>query len=99
MKSLRAIIVLFLAALCTSNAQADEKHIQWTARLEPADARAGESAQIVLTAKLDHGWHVYSLTTPDGGPLKTTISLKPGSALKAEDKPVQPAFTKKHDDV
>src|SRR5687768_5521429 len=32
--------------------------------------------EIKLTAKIDAGWHVYSQTTPDGGPVPTTISFK-----------------------
>ncbi|MBA2501005.1 MAG: hypothetical protein H0V30_14880 [Chitinophagaceae bacterium] len=30
--------------------------------------------EIYLTANLEPGWHVYSQSTPDGGPLPTTIS-------------------------
>src|SRR5258708_28516705 len=96
-----AIIGLLLLVLLASSALADSNHIQWSARLEPIDARGGESAQVVLTATLDTGWHVYSLTSPvgpDGGPLKTTFALKPDSALKADGSPVQPPFTTKHDD-
>src|SRR5258708_5979976 len=96
-----AIIGLILLVLPAGSALADDTHIQWSARVEPIDARAGESAQVVLTATLDTGWHVYSLTSPvgpDGGPLKTTFALKPDSLLKSDGSPVQPPFTTKHDD-
>ncbi len=30
---------------------------------------------VTLTAKLDNGWHIYSQTTPGGGPVPTSISF------------------------
>ncbi len=34
-------------------------------------------AVIMITAKITPGWHVYSITQPPGGPLKTKIQLTP----------------------
>src|SRR5207302_11289051 len=31
--------------------------------------------EIHLTATIEPGWHVYSQTTPEGGPVKTTIDF------------------------
>jgi DsbC/DsbD-like thiol-disulfide interchange protein len=31
--------------------------------------------ELHLTATLDHGWHTYSQTTPDGGPIATSIAF------------------------
>lgn len=31
--------------------------------------------EVVISAKLDQGWHIYSQTTPDGGPTPTAISF------------------------
>ena len=31
--------------------------------------------EVVISAKLDQGWHIYSQTTPDGGPAPTAISF------------------------
>ncbi|MBV9468997.1 MAG: hypothetical protein JOZ57_07095, partial [Abitibacteriaceae bacterium] len=62
----------------------------WSARLEPAEVRAGESAQVVVVAKLEAPWHVYSTTQPKGGPIKTTINLLSPSPLIATGAVVQP---------
>jgi cytochrome c biogenesis protein CcdA/DsbC/DsbD-like thiol-disulfide interchange protein len=39
------------------------------------EAKEGRPAQLALTASIDSGWHVYSVTQPAGGPVKTTINL------------------------
>jgi thiol:disulfide interchange protein len=64
--------------------------VKWSASLRPADARRGEGAQIVVSAQIPKGWHLYSTTTPKGGPLKTTLKIAPNSALVASGAPVQP---------
>ncbi len=96
-------IFLFLALMLpffNSGLQAaPSEKVVWQARLEPADARAGESAQVVVTAKIEKGWHLYSLTQPPGGSLATTLQLVPGKILKSAGKPVQPAPVKKRNPV
>ncbi len=69
--------------------------VHWTAQVKPQDVRSGESAQVILTAKIDEGWHLYSLTQPAGGSLPTTIELVRGAALKSNGKVLQPAPEKK----
>ncbi|MEO8027931.1 MAG: cytochrome c biogenesis protein CcdA [Bryobacteraceae bacterium] len=49
--------------------------IKWTLVSEPAKAQPGATVYLKLTAKLDEGWHLYSVTTPPGGPNPTTIKL------------------------
>jgi thiol:disulfide interchange protein DsbD len=86
--ALTGILLAFPALL---QAQLGDQ-VKWTARLEPADARAGEGAQIVLTAKINATWHLYSLKTynTDIAPQPTTITLEPGTALTPGGKPIQP---------
>lgn len=38
-------------------------------------AAEDEPARLYVTAKIDDGWHVYSLTQPKGGPLPSKIKL------------------------
>jgi thiol:disulfide interchange protein len=71
--------------------------VAWTARVQPADARAGEGAQVVLSATISGAWHMYSLTQPAGGPNPTKIALAPGKALVAAGKAVQPPPKREHD--
>ena len=49
-----------------------------------------------LTAKLDPGWHLYSLTTPPGGPIPTTAALAENPAI-ASSKFYQPKPERKFD--
>jgi thiol:disulfide interchange protein DsbD len=38
-----------------------------------------DTAALVLTAKLDEGWHLYSQYLEEGGPLPTTFTFEPGN--------------------
>ena len=91
MKPGSALLALFLLALLASPGIAAPGPVTWKARIEPADARAGESAQVVLEATVEAPWHVYSLTPRTGpGPKPTSIELEAGGPLTAEGAPVQP---------
>lgn len=37
------------------------------------------TATLVMTAKIDKGWHLYSQNIADGGPIKTTFSFEPSA--------------------
>ena len=49
-----------------------------------------------LTATMQEGWHLYSLTTPKGGPIQTTAALAESPAVKAS-RLFQPAPTRQFD--
>jgi DsbC/DsbD-like thiol-disulfide interchange protein len=51
--------------------------VKWSLRVKPAGAplKAGDVFQAELTAKIDAGWHLYSLELPPGGPRPTRITL------------------------
>jgi thiol:disulfide interchange protein len=42
----------------------------------------GKQGVLRVTARLGPGWHIYSLTQPDGGPLRTRIVLEPSSGIE-----------------
>ena len=73
-----------------SAAFAGKPNVQWTASLQPADARAGESAQIVLTAKIASGWHLYKIGET-GGPFPTSFDLDKSSVLAENGGAIEPA--------
>lgn len=74
-----ALLVCSLAG--SASAQPQARFAKWSAKLVPSDVRAGETAQLVFTVQLDSGWHMYSLTQPPGGPLKTTLTLNPNKTV------------------
>ncbi|MBN2023806.1 MAG: thioredoxin family protein [Pirellulales bacterium] len=58
-------------------------------------------AELVVTADMPPGWHVYSITQPPGGPVATTIRLDPSpdyrqagpfTATPPPEKKVEPLF-------
>jgi thiol:disulfide interchange protein DsbD len=49
--------------------------VQWTLTSDVTKAPPGSTVPLRLTAKLEPGWHLYSLTTPPGGPIPTTAAL------------------------
>ena len=42
----------------------------------------GEPAQLVITAEIPDGWHIFSITQQPGGPLKTKIKLDASKDFK-----------------
>ena len=90
--------LLSLAAVATSHAQkshytdgvvgqfdgsADDIMLEpatVTAKFTPATSE--HPATLLITAKIAHGRHTYSLTQPPGGPLPTTIELQPSPSFR-----------------
>ncbi|MGC4231479.1 MAG: protein-disulfide reductase DsbD family protein [Niabella sp.] len=58
------------------------------------------SYELELKATIQHGWHIYSQTTPEGGPLPTTITLGKNPLIKPEGKPREDGkLEQKHEEV
>jgi thiol:disulfide interchange protein len=73
-----------------------EDPVQWTLTLEPKSAPPGAHLLAKFAAKIEPGWHLYSLTTPKGGPIPTTSSLA-DSPVVAGFKILQPKPERKLD--
>jgi len=72
--------------------------VEWTAKLEPAEVRAGESSQIVVTGRILDGWKIYAFRNgqPEG-PVWTTLTLAPNPAVVENGPAVQPSPHRKFD--
>jgi thiol:disulfide interchange protein len=70
--------------------------VQWSVVPSSTTAAPGGVATARIVAKLDPGWHIYSLTTPEGGPTPTTLELEPNAAV-ASAKFFQPKPNSKFD--
>lgn len=89
-------ILLLLAASASLFAQSPgSNHVNWTLEFSPASAPPGAKVLAKLTAKIDPGWHLYSLSTPPP-PIATTISLAENPSLKIV-RVLQPAAILKFD--
>ena len=42
----------------------------------------GQSARLFITATIQPGWHIYSITQPSGGPVATKIEVKPPQGVR-----------------
>ncbi|HXP84018.1 MAG TPA: cytochrome c biogenesis protein CcdA [Bryobacteraceae bacterium] len=84
---------LLLAAGLACAARLDP--VQWTFNSDLEKAPPGSTVPLRLTAKIDPGWHIYSLTIAKtfDGPIPTTASLEPNPAVASvqfyEPKPIR----------
>lgn len=70
-----AIAVALLLLPLTARAQSP---VAWSARGPQASVRPGEKFTAQVAAKIDYGWHIYSITQPPGGPVATSIAMAAG---------------------
>jgi thiol:disulfide interchange protein DsbD len=56
--------------------------VQWTLSAGPGRVAPGGQIVLTLTARIEPGWHMYSPSTPPGGPIGATIKLAGGSAIE-----------------
>jgi thiol:disulfide interchange protein DsbD len=69
-----------IGSLFGNSLQGPNKVVSVSAWLSPpAD---GKPARLSVTATMQPGWHIYSLTQPPGGPRATAIKLEPSSAYR-----------------
>lgn len=55
--------------------------IRWSFTVEPSSAPPGSRVLGRLTARMDPGWHLYSMTTPRP-PIATTVEIAPDPAIE-----------------
>jgi hypothetical protein len=70
MRKATVLLVLLMAGFF-ANAQV-QNPVKWAYKLKKVNATTYE---VQITATIDKGWHIYSQTTPDGGPVPTTIKF------------------------
>ncbi|HWQ31515.1 MAG TPA: cytochrome c biogenesis protein CcdA [Blastocatellia bacterium] len=70
--------------------------VAWSGKLDKAQVRPGEKAKLVLTAKIDPGWHLYSLTQPPP-PRATKIALADGAPFVMDGNAQQSKPVKAYD--
>ncbi len=58
----------------------DAAKVTVKATIEPA--AANRPARLVIVAQVAPGWHIYSITQPDGGPIRSKIKLPPSTDFR-----------------
>jgi len=56
--------------------------VQWSLRAEQEEVTPGSPVTLHLHAQIADGYHLYSFTTPAGGPIKTTASVQDNLAIR-----------------
>lgn len=76
------LITLFLTLAVLLKAQMVDP-IKWAFQLKDIDS---ETKQLVFTANIEKGWHLYGLHLPEGGPKPTTLNIEQisGAELNGE---------------
>ncbi len=78
---IRLFLAVFLGAAALLAAAEDP--VQWTLTFDAKSVAPGSHVLARLSAKVEPGWHVYSLTTPPGGPIPTTAALADNPAVES----------------
>ncbi len=84
-RAARLAITIFSAICFSFVCFAKEDPVQWSLRPAEGSSRVppGGTAYLKLEATVQPGWHLYSPTTPAGGPIVTKIGLAPNPAVKS----------------
>ena len=67
------------AYLPVSSAPMEVAPVHWRVRSVPRpDLRGGQIFRVVLSGTIAPGWHIYTLSQPEGGPTETSVGLRGG---------------------
>lgn len=83
-KSLFSVLLLLLAVMTQAQIQ---EPVKFKAELKNVSA---DEVEVVFSATIDNGWHVYSTDLGDGGPISATFNTEKlsGAAVDGKLKPV-----------
>lgn len=73
-----------------------QQPLAFSVSVDPQVVRPGETATVWIDVTLFDDWHIYSTTTPPGGPVPTEIALS-GEQFQQVGAAIQPPPTKEHD--
>ena len=76
---MRTLLISFFALAAVASAAEDP--VQWTLTFEAKSAAPGSHVLAKLTGAIQDHWHVYSMTTPPGGPNPTTAKIADNPAV------------------
>ena len=80
----RLFLVAVMAAWASLSFSQVKDPVKWSFTSKKKDASTYE---VRITATIEDGWHIYSQTTPDGGPIPTTIAFTKSPLMTIEGTP------------
>ena len=90
-------IAALLTALVSGHPAAGQDAVRFSVHAEPTEVRPGETVTVWIDATLTDDWHIYSVTTPPGGPLPTEIHLGGEGGFRQGGPILQPPPLKEYD--
>ncbi|MFI5204316.1 MAG: protein-disulfide reductase DsbD domain-containing protein [Flavobacteriales bacterium] len=86
-------IIVLLLLLTNMSFMQQKENIKW----EFSSRKSGDITELVLTATLTTGWHIYSQFTPDGGPIPTEFKFDSQKGVEMIGKVKEPSPEKHYD--
>jgi hypothetical protein len=83
-KTLAIVILLFLTFSMSAQMLNPVKWSFSVSKISPAES------ELVFTATIDKGWHLYSQDIPEGGPIPTTFHIEKGMGFFLDGKVLEP---------
>jgi len=88
--SLGALVAGILIGCVPDKPAAAENPVKWTVSGSTTQLQAGATSTVRLSAAIDSGWYIYSITQKSGGPTPMTISVAPTPPFSIEGNAVGP---------
>jgi thiol:disulfide interchange protein len=95
MPARRRMLTLAFIILVSASTQA-QSPATFSFSIDPDVLHPGETATIAVNVRIADDWHIYSTTTPPGGPYPTEIVLNTGRLVQV-GAPIQPEPIIEHD--
>lgn len=93
---MKKLLFLFVSILGLSVAQAQIKDpVNWVSEVKK---KSTDTYELIITANIAKSWHIYSQSTPAGGPVPTELSFAPNPLVKLEGKPKETGKMEKIND-
>ena len=94
---MKRIFLVLTALIITLGAKAQvESHVRWSYAAKKISAT---EAVVFIKATIDQGWHIYSQTVKDGGPVKTEFTYTPSKEYALVGKTIEPKPITKYEKV
>jgi thiol:disulfide interchange protein len=90
---MRFVMLVILMLASTAHAQ---EPANFSVSVAPEVVRIGETVTVWIDVTLSDDWHIYSATTPEGGPYPSEFNLS-GNGFKRVGPVIQPPPIKEHD--
>lgn len=95
-KGLFAFLLTFIVGIFTLSAQV-ENPTRWSFSQK---SLGNNEYELVFKAQIEPGWHIYSMYTPAGGPMATTLAFEEaGKGVELLGKATENEPKKEHDDI